>query len=43
MRSSTTSANTSINVHVAAARNLYQKLYGVEPPCQMPLLGLQGE
>ena len=26
-----------------AARNLYQKLYGVEPPRQMPLLGLQGE
>lgn len=26
-----------------AARNLYQKLYGVEPPRQMSLLGLQGE
>lgn len=26
-----------------AARNLYQKIYGVEPPRQMPLLGPQGE
>ena len=40
MRSSATCASASVNAHDAAARNLYQKLYGVEPPRQMPLQGV---